>query len=153
MKSFTFTIVIAAIFLISGVANQAFADTSETHITTTSSRCQTSVHMETNGQAQDYNSSNCGDNVHLQSGNGNSTVNITNDVNSNITITPPPLPTTPPLPTVPPLPTISITPPDISLTIAAEKQKIKEKSDKAKAENLLRKIEDIIKNFFSNFHF
>src|SRR5438105_1447008 len=89
-------------------AQQSYADTSvfisgnaegshsnvnvqnEIHSSTTqnsTSNTHTSVHIETNGNVQDYNSDNP-DDVHIQSNDGNAKVNITNNMNNNITISP-----------------------------------------------------------------
>jgi len=144
-------IIIAGCIVSVFIANQAFADSSEVHIintvnssnsTTSSSNCHTTIHRMVNGQEQDITSDTCGD-IHM--GDTNNKVDVTTKTGSTA---------------------ITVTPPDISSTIAAEQQKITEKLDKAKTDlekkkkqvqmqqkNILQKIADIIKNLFLFFPF
>lgn len=100
-----------------------------------SSKCNRNVHIEANGEVQDYNSSNC-DDINMQSKNGNVQVNIA--TNSSIT-------------------------PSITPSLEEENKQIQEKVDAAnkKAEDrkelqdgnksLIQRIQDAIKNFFDKF--
>jgi hypothetical protein len=108
--------------------------------TTSNSDCQTSVHIETNGQVQDYNSSDC-NNVDVQSNNGNSTVHMTNNTGSN---------SLPPTSAVFKHMTTVITP-DISREIQKIHQQIQKAKEKMKAqtkqqETMLQKIQAFLKN-------
>jgi|SRR5579859_4899437 len=111
--------------------------------TDSTSNCHTTVHMETNGKEQNYESGDCGD-VHIQSNNGDSTINVTNKSNAN---------------TITSTPTIilysTVTPTEIM-----NKEKVKQQKDRAKVKineqkkqiqknNFLEEMQVLLKKIFS----
>ena len=156
MKVFTY--ILLGFFLTFILTHSAYADsgsivnvyqssTSNSSITSNSSSHCT-IHTESNGNVQDYNSDNCND-VHIS--NGGSTVNINNNAdtgNNAITLFPTRTPffkafPTIVTPTIPPTPTIKI-----------HKEQIKEFHKKIQQQkNFIENLQTWMKNFFSNFHF
>lgn len=155
MKVFTY--ILLGIFLTFLVTVSAYADSSSTttiinnssNNQSSSSNCHTSIHMETNGQVQDYNSDNCG-NVNMQSNNGNNSVRISNNSNSNNNITP--FPTQPPV--FKALPTIVTSTMPPTPTLAIHKEQIKDFHKKLiQQKNFIDKLRTWIQSFFAAFHF
>lgn len=153
----TFPYILLGIFLIFIVTANAYADTSVVNVqstvnssstTTSNSSSHCTIHTESNGNVQDYNSDDC-NNVHIT--NGGSSVNINNNTNStNDPITP--LPTIPPIyktfptivtPTMPPTPTIKI-----------HEEQIKEFHKALQQQkNFIENFQTWIKSFFASLHF
>lgn len=115
-----------------------------------SSNSHTTVHMETNGKVQDYNSDNAGE-VHMQSDDGNAKVDITNNAQNPVTITQPTIPDEPSITISPTIPVPNIDQQKILQQLEKTKAKIEEKKKQVQIqhENILQRIEGLIKRLFS----
>jgi hypothetical protein len=107
---------------------------------TSTSNSHTTIHMETNGKVQDYDSDNPG-NVHMQSDDGNTTVNVTTNTGNNTIV-------------ISSAPKHQISPtnnPSLTPTAAIDKQKSHENKKMnmyKQQENFLLKMQALLKKFF-----
>jgi len=112
--------------------------------TTSTNTTHTSIHIESNGQVQDYNSDNGGD-VHMQSGDGHARVDITNHINSANTVSPTQMPTHSPTITNSPTPTIGDTNKKNQEVKGLKEQKINMHSE---MQNIFQRIFSFLKSLF-----
>lgn len=113
---------------------------------TTTSNCETSVRIESNGEVKEYKSEDCGS-VDMQSSDGNSRVKINTNQNSNTT-TPKPTNSMAPKSTNTPLPIEDRAQDRIDEATKEAQKKVEDIREKQK--NFFERLEELIREFFSN---